>query len=287
MKESDRHRDTMRHLWPEISVDSFVPIGDGWTCDTYAVNRRWIVQFPKTEYAEESLHRQKVILPCLASRLPVAVPCPVPASDPEAPAMLYRRIQGESFPRRPAGTWPEQLGSFLLDLQRIEAKEIRLSERSAADLHRAKRAQLEKMRERVLTLMGRAERTELDGIFREYLQDEQAWSFRPVVVHNDLGPAHILVDERGDLSGVIDWEEISVGDPAADFAWMLGEFPEIGGRILKAFGGEPDEGFRARARFLYLLMPFYEVIYGQESGQPEFIGSGLEGIRTRLRKHGE
>jgi aminoglycoside phosphotransferase (APT) family kinase protein len=58
-----------------------------------------------------------------------------------------------------------------------------------------------------------------------------------VIVHDDLGPPHILVDESGGLSGVIDWEDVSVGDPAGDFAWMLGERPEIGRRMLSAFGG--------------------------------------------------
>lgn len=165
--------------------------------------------------------------------------------------------------------------------------ELGIADRSVADLRREKSVELEKMSERVLPLLETKDGEELQLIFREYLMDEQAWSFRPAIVHNDLGPAHILVDESGDLGGVIDWETLSAGDPAVDFAWMLGEYPKIGRRMHDAFGGETDAGFQFRAKVLFLLMPFHEVIYGQESGQPEFIESGLGGVVFRLRRYHE
>ncbi len=65
---------------------------------------------------------------------------------------------------------------------------------------------------------------------------------------------------------------------------MLGEYPEIGHWMLEAAGIERDAGFNQRARFNYLLMPFHEVIYSQESGKAEFVESGLRGIRSRLKK---
>jgi aminoglycoside phosphotransferase (APT) family kinase protein len=43
-----------------------------------------------------------------------------------------------------------------------------------------------------------------------------------VWLHGDLHPANILVD-RGSISAVIDFGDITAGDPAADLAvaWML------------------------------------------------------------------
>ena len=32
--------------------------------------------------------------------------------------------------------------------------------------------------------------------------------------------------------------------------------------------------------------PFYEVIYGQETDQLQFVSSGLEGVRTRIVEEG-
>ena len=44
----------------------------------------------------------------------------------------------------------------------------------------------------------------------------------PVWLHGDLHPANILVDD-GQVSGVIDFGDITAGDPASDLsvAWML------------------------------------------------------------------
>jgi aminoglycoside phosphotransferase (APT) family kinase protein len=48
------------------------------------------------------------------------------------------------------------------------------------------------------------------------------WAEPPVWVHGDLHPANILV-QRGRISGVIDFGDLTAGDPAADLSvgWML------------------------------------------------------------------
>lgn len=284
MTDAELHLNRVGALWPDIGAHALRPIGDGWTCATYEVDGRWIVQFPRTEYAKETLRKQCSLLPRLSGRLPVAIPIPVPSVNPAVSAMLYRKIEGKPFPDSPAGAWPEQLGALVRDLQGIEPHELGIADRTGDDVRREQSAELEKMSEHVVPLLGTKERKELQRIFSKYLRGEQAWSFRPAIVHNDLGPPHILVGESGDLAGVIDWEELSAGDPVVDFAWMLGEHPKTGRRMLDSFGGETDEGFHFRAKVLYLLMPFYEVIYGQENGQPEFIESGLNGLVSRLRR---
>ena len=62
------------------------------------------------------------------------------------------------------------------------------------------------------------------------LDDETVWRFAPCVTHGDLGPEHVLVSASGDLSGVLDWEEVGIGDPAWDFAWWVHEMPAVGER---------------------------------------------------------
>lgn len=42
----------------------------------------------------------------------------------------------------------------------------------------------------------------------------------PVVLHHDLKGEHLLVDGRGRVSGVLDWTDAAVGDPAEDVAGL-------------------------------------------------------------------
>ena len=115
-----------------------------------------------------------------------------------------------------------------------------------------------------------------------FLGNDDLWRFATCLTHGDIGPEHVLVSPSGDLVGVLDWEELAVGDPAADFAWLLHERPADGERALGAYGGPPDQTFRTRAAFRYWLMPFHEVAYGLQSDQPAFVRRGLEGIRERF-----
>jgi aminoglycoside phosphotransferase (APT) family kinase protein len=74
------------------------------------------------------------------------------------------------------------------------------------------------------------------------------WDGPPVWLHGDLHPANILVD-HGRVSGVIDFGDITSGDPAADLsvAWMF-----LPARYHDAFraasGHAADDRTWARAR---------------------------------------
>src|SRR5436309_2758828 len=72
------------------------------------------------------------------------------------------------------------------------------------------------------------------------------WSSSPVWVHGDLHPANLLI-EHGQLSGVVDWGDITAGDPASDIAvaWML--VPASSRRTLYDEAGV-DDATRMRAR---------------------------------------
>lgn len=50
------------------------------------------------------------------------------------------------------------------------------------------------------------------------------WPTQLGFVHGDLHPGHLLIDEAGELTGILDWTEGHAGDPSLDFAMFLGCF---------------------------------------------------------------
>jgi aminoglycoside 2''-phosphotransferase len=43
----------------------------------------------------------------------------------------------------------------------------------------------------------------------------------PALLHCDIGPGHLLYDrQNGKLTGVIDFEDIAIGEPARDFIYV-------------------------------------------------------------------
>ncbi|MHA7209445.1 phosphotransferase [Arthrobacter sp. MDT1-65] len=51
------------------------------------------------------------------------------------------------------------------------------------------------------------------------LEDVTLWRFSPTVVHGDLHEDHLLVS-GGRVSAVTGWTDLSISDPAEDFAWL-------------------------------------------------------------------
>ena len=276
------HRALVARLFPQLgAIASFEPVGGGWTCDTYEVDGTWILQLPRDPGAEARLRTQIEVLPEIAAEVSGAVPEPELVSlDPAI--MGYRKLEGASlFEAGDDGVWPERLGRFLYDLHMVPPEYLGMRARGAEALREERRAELASMRARVFPLLSAAEAGAFGDRFDAYLADDDLWRFATCVTHNDLGPEHILVSPMGDLAGVLDWEEVGIGDPVWDFAWLLGARPGAGERALAAYGGPPDTGFRARGRFSFLLMPWHEVVYGLDIDQDAFVQTGLEGVRAR------
>lgn len=276
------HRDLVAGLFPQLAIDEFEPIVGGWTCDTYRVDGEWIVQLPRTPYAEERLLRQIEVLPELAREVSAAVPMPELVSR-EPVCMGYRALPGDPCDRAgEGGVWPERLGRFLYDLHLVPPEFLGMRAVPAGSVREERRAEWERLRELAAPHMQAHELDAASAAIDGMLDDDAAWRFAPGVTHGDLGPEHVLVSASGDLSGVLDWEEVGIGDPAWDFAWWLREMPSVGERALAAYGGVPDPGFAVRARLSFVMMPLHELDHGLEAGSPELVDSGLAGFRARL-----
>jgi aminoglycoside phosphotransferase (APT) family kinase protein len=105
-------------------------------------------------------------------------------------------------------------------------------------------------------------------------------TFTPALVHADLAPEHLLADPvTTRLTGVIDFEDAQIGDPAIDFAGLRPE-------VWMAWAndrGPADPGYRHRAAFYPSLAPLHRMIYGAESGRLTHIRKGLADWRRRFR----
>jgi Ser/Thr protein kinase RdoA (MazF antagonist) len=106
--------------------------------------------------------------------------------------------------------------------------------------------------------------------------------------HADIDTNNVLADPgTGEITGVIDWGDITAGDPAGDFTDILyGPLGDAGlsaqlPSLVAAYGLLPGEleRMRPRCRFYYFCWPLHEVLYGLESENESFVESGIEWLR--------
>jgi aminoglycoside phosphotransferase (APT) family kinase protein len=271
----------LRERVPGLAGDTVVPIADGWDSHVLLVDGAWIVRAPRRPEVAERMRAEVALLAELAPTLPVAVPL-VEAVGPDGSGWLaYRFIKGEPIG---AKADPGDVAAFLSALHRFPAERAAELGIPRPDWKAEMAELLEDFRRRVVPLLDAPERTLAGRRFDDYVTAPESFGFRPALVHGDLGPEHLLCGPDGRLAGVIDWTDARIGDPALDFAWLLGGFgPRFGDELLGAYEGEVDAGFGDRARFYHLLGPWHEVTYGLDMGLPGYVESGLAGVRERLR----
>jgi aminoglycoside phosphotransferase (APT) family kinase protein len=202
----------------------------------------------------------------------------------------YRKLEGRPLdPEAARGTHGSvlaaELGGFLAALHafpRASAVRAGLADVDASVWLEQQRGLAERCESQVMPLLDADERRRAQTVFTEFFS---SWDglLELVLVHADLGPAHIL-RVGSTVSGVIDWSDARLGDPALDLAWLLyGTGIRFADGLLGAYAsGETDAALRRRARFYHRLGPWHEVLYGLETERPELVASGLAGTRERL-----
>lgn len=106
---------------------------------------------------------------------------------------------------------------------------------------------------------------DLSRAWNAWLEDDSCWPDQTVMTHGELYPAHVLFDDDGTITGVLDWTTARVDDPARDLAAQYGA---AGEEMLQATitsyaqaGGHVHPGLAAQARHLWEASPIGYALY--------------------------
>lgn len=183
------------------------------------------VRLPRIHWAVENVAKERKWLPILAPHLPLAVPLPIAAGEPEAafpyPWAVVRWLTGElatldrlDDPVRTA----LDLAAFVRELQSVDTvggpehnrgRPIRLGDAA--------------MRKGIASFGGEVDAEAITEAWNRVMAtpDHDGPS---VWFHGDLSYLNLLAQD-GELTAVIDWGTCGVGDPAIEMTIAWGLFP--------------------------------------------------------------
>ncbi|MEE2037582.1 aminoglycoside phosphotransferase family protein [Nocardiopsis sp. CT-R113] len=186
------------------------------------------VRLPWTPQSAEALvHGELAWLGALAPRLPLPVPVPMRLGMPSArfqrPWIVTTWVPGTPADRAPVtdgARAAEDLAAFLTALHRPAPENAPVHRRSDDPL--ADCAELLTGQFASATAQGLIENPEAVRAVWEDAIAAPRWQGPPLWVHGDLHPANVLTRE-GAFCGVIDFGDLSAGDPACDLAaaWIM------------------------------------------------------------------
>jgi aminoglycoside phosphotransferase (APT) family kinase protein len=276
-------RGLLRAQHPDLAGLSLRHAATGWDNVTYRLGDQLAVRLPRIAPAAELILLEQTWLPRLAGRLPVPVPVPVRQGRPGpgfgwpwsvVPWTVGRTADREPMDAGQAGVF----GRFLASLHgppppgfpRNDYRGIPLS--GLAGAVQEKLAELSAARGSALPV----------GIVRDRWEAAVAApaDVADCCIHGDLHPRNLVVRD-GRLAAVLDWGDMTGGDPAADLgaAWML--FPVSAHAAIWTAYGQVTASTLARATG-WAVFFCVNLLLG---GDPELAGIGrraLERVCTSL-----
>lgn len=237
---------------PELAGESLALLANGWDNIVFRLGDAHVVRMPRRALAADLIGHEQRWLPELAPRLPVPIPVPVvrggPAHGYPWRWSVTRWIPGELALRRldpenpAAGNWmAEPLGEFLHSMH--VAAPADAPENPFRGIPLAQRAEIQTERAAMLGDL-------LDpGIGRLWaeLADVPAWSGSPLWLHGDMHPLNIVVNDES-IAGVIDFGDLTSGDPASDLAVGFMLFDSSGRQRFRESAGEHSDHTWNRSR---------------------------------------
>ncbi|QIK62258.1 phosphotransferase [Leucobacter viscericola] len=191
----------------------------------------FLVRVPRTELAEVRQSAELLGLAALSEGSRAVLPFEVPetlgmtrAGDTRAVVTTYiggdqfevDHLQEDSLLLQPIAEMLAAIHGLPLSI----AQQGGLPVRSAQDL-----------RLQATRVIDRAEATRLLpqtvlDRWKHVVETSELWDFAPAMVHGSLDADHLRISSE-QITGVVGWSELSVGDPATDMAWLMNAGSEV------------------------------------------------------------
>lgn len=225
--------------YPEWAALTIKPVEfSGWDNRTFHLGNEMLVRMPSdAEYALQ-VEKEQRWLPKLAPKLPLPIPAPLALGKPSAEYpwhwSIYRWIEGQaaaSTPIKNLKDFAADLAQFLTALEKIDSTGGPLAGPHSFYRGGPLLTYDAETRQALEILKDTIDVNTATEVWETALAT--TWHNSPVWVHGDISVGNLLVKD-GQLSAVIDFGQLAVGDPACDLAisWTL-------------FKGESREAFRS------------------------------------------
>ncbi|MEY4508798.1 MAG: hypothetical protein RLZZ450_920 [Pseudomonadota bacterium] len=213
---------------PRFAHQPVTRLAHGRDCDVFTLGEAHVVRVARNLGAARGLVREAKLLPSLAAQLPLRIPLPVhlgaPADERDVCFGVYEKLPGVCLcdvplPDDDYSELAPLLGAFTRCLHAVALPtDIDLPDDSIGRLDPARRSTSTRASLTQLVWEGglsRAQRVRLEAALD--LAEQTPLSSARVLVHADLHPCNMLIDEDG-FTGIIDWVDAHRGHPAADLS---------------------------------------------------------------------
>ena len=272
-------------LIPDAATLPLEKAAEGWDCEVWRIGPDLAVRLPRRALAAPLVRNEQRVLAGIAARIEptgLRVPAPVLGGSPDGGTPGRGRScrgstdrAGIDVPRPDRSGWAHPLAAALGALHTPAGdgypvnpfRGVPLADRSAAVTERLGQ----------LRSSGGLNDAEADAAASVWADGSAAapWAGPPVWIHGDLHPANVITDGPR-LAGIIDFGDVTAGDPAYDLAIAWLAFDAEGRRrFVTATAGRYDDAAWVRARAWAVAVALMLLAHSDDEPAYAALGPGV------------
>ncbi|CAM5296030.1 Aminoglycoside phosphotransferase family protein OS=Streptomyces tendae OX=1932 GN=GUR47_22995 PE=3 SV=1 [Streptomyces tendae] len=287
---ADLVRDLLREQHPDLAGLAIREVAGGWGNQMWRLGTDLAVRMQRMDPTPEFQFNERRWLPVLAPRLPLPVPTPVRSGEPSGRFPKHWTVM-TWVPGDPLDHSSISRGDHAADTLAGFLRALHVPALADAPVRGDRGGHPKTCADGFDRLFEAVVPDSLAGDVRAVWDDAVAapeWEGPPLWMHADLHPANVVVSD-GTLSGVVDFGDVSAGDPAWDLAaaWLI--LPASTASLFFDAYGRADEATIRRARGLAAMKSLFLLLTGRNGdlglpgGKPGWGPAGRAALDRVLR----
>jgi aminoglycoside phosphotransferase (APT) family kinase protein len=281
--------------FPELERGSIERLDAGWDNTVWVVGGTWAFRFPRRSVAVPLIEHEIAVLPAIAPLMTLPIPVPTFIGRPDdaypwpfygAPFLRGRELPSARLPDERRVAAGRAVGAFLKRLHDPALlDEVKIELPHDPNRRADVRVRDVRARERLgqLEELGLWRRT---AAVEELLASSVALpapsTVEETLTHGDLHGRHVLVDDVGSVTAIIDWGDVCIADPGIDLSIAYFAFSDAARDAFFAAYGPVEPARRTRARVLALFRASTLVLYAHDAGLHDLEAESLAALERAI-----
>jgi len=276
----------IKEEFPQIRFKDVKKITCGLDHVVLILDNKCVFRFPKNDYYKKKIKVEMRLLSELQkkiSKIPYYKFMPQDQSFGGYPIIDGKPLSTKKFnifTNQQKRRLANELADFLTVLHKIpisKAKKIGLKFEWS---HQDELNQYKKRRKYLRKVLNQKELSFVDNLMGKYVSLKLP---KNCLVHHDLSEDHILT-KNNKLSGIIDFGDSSLNDPAVDFAWFWEWGEDFVQKVYKRYTGRKDGGFLSRSQLYNLVMCTSWIYHGIVDKKKLWLNRAVKKIRKAVKE---
>jgi aminoglycoside phosphotransferase (APT) family kinase protein len=283
----------IRLQFPEIELKEIKQLGEGFDNTVIQINGQFVFRFPRRPIAVTLIQVENQLLPSIAGTLPLDIPEPIFFGKPSTiypyPFTGYKIVKGHLPVEGSVANKIESAKRFAHFLKVLHSFPV--------DKARSLGVQPDGLRRLDVSFRQKSLMENVSTLLK-LGYNEQAYAVKDFVggigeldvqhpsslVHGDIHIRNVLLDDEGILTGIIDWGDVHIGNPAIDFSFLYSYFPREARRGFFEIYGEIEKETESLARFRAIYMLVTLLVYGIDRHDEELIAITSTGLKFAIEE---